>query len=227
MAVITIAREMGSEGDVLGLELADTLGYAFLNKEIIHRVADRMGSSDEEIEQYDEKTDNWLIRILTQTFASHPDMAAYYSTFAYVEPTYVYGVAEPYVYYQVPPGRTKEVDPEKVRKNFEAIIREAAAKGNIVIVGRASQCILKDMPGAFHLRTVAPLDWRIRNVVRDNPDLSNEDAAELINRNDKWRERYLAVNYREDWHNPLLYHAILSMDKWNRAKLLDFVKCGA
>lgn len=225
MAVITIAREMGSDGDRLGLDLAEALGYAFLSKEIIHKVADRVGTSTEEIEHYDEKADSWLVRFLSQMFMSHPDTAAYYSSFAYVEPNYVYGVTEPYVYYQAPPGAAKGIDPEKILKNFEIIIREVAEKGNVVIIGRASQCILKDMPGAVHLRTVAPLEWRIRNVTNDNPDLSAEEATDIIDRNDRWRERYLWVNYHEDWRNPLLYHAIVSMDKWERGKLVDFVKC--
>jgi hypothetical protein len=225
MAVITIAREMGSDGDQLGIDLAETLGYALLSKEIIHKVADRLGTSEDMVEDYDEKADNWLVRFLSQVFASRPDMAAYYSTSAYVEPNYIYGVAEPYVYYQMPPGQAKGVDPEKILENFETIIREVAAKGNVVIIGRASQCILKDASGAVHLRTVAPLEWRVKNVMRDNRDLGLEDAENLIDRNDRWRERYLSVNYHEDWRNPLLYHAVISMEKWDRKKLVDFVKC--
>ncbi len=225
MAVVTIAREMGSEGDALGYEIAEALGYELVSKEIIRRVADRVGTSADQVEPYDEKADNWLVRLLSKVFASNPEMAAYYSAFSATEPNYIYGVAEPYVYYQMPPGAAKGVDPEKILKNFEVIIREVAAKGNVVIIGRASQVVLKDLPGALHLRTVAPVDWRVRNVRRDNPDLSEEDALDLIDRNDRWRERYLKVNYHEDWRNPLLYHAVISMDRWARGKVVDFVKC--
>ncbi len=226
MAVITIAREMGSDGDVLGQKLASALGYAFLNKEIIRQVADRIGASAQEVEHYDEKSDNWLMRFLSQVFMAHPDMAAYYSTFAYVEPNYIYGVSEPYVFYQMPPGQARGVDPEKIVDNFESIIREVADKGNVVIMGRASQCVLKGREDTVHLRTVGPLEWRVANVRRDNPGLSAEDAEDLIKRNDRWRERYLSVNYDADWRDPLLYHAILSMDRWDMKRLVEFVKCG-
>lgn len=225
MAVITIAREMGSDGDKLGADLAESLGYELLNKEIIREVAERTGASTEEIDQYDERTDNLVVRFLSRIFMAHPDMAAYYSTFAYVEPNYIYGVAEPYVFYQMPPGQARGVDPEHIVEKFESIIRDVAEKGNVVIIGRASQCVLKDTPGAVHLRTIAPLEWRIENVIRDNPDLSPEDAENLIDRNDRWRERYLSVNYHADWRDPLLYNATISMDRWpDRSKLVDCVR---
>ncbi len=223
MAVITIAREMGSEGDKLGHDLAKALGYEFIDKEIIRQVAGKTGSAPEEVEQYDEKTDSWLLRFLSQIFVAHPDMASYYSTFAHVEPTYAYGVAEPYLFYEPPAGAAKPVDPNKIVKHFEEIIRDVAKKGNVVIIGRASQCVLKDMAGVIHLRTVAPLEWRLKNVQRDNPDLSSQDAEELMKRNDRWRERYLCVNYGAEWSDAMLYHMVISMDRWDYGKLLKML----
>jgi cytidylate kinase len=223
MAVITIAREMGSTGDKFGREIADAFGYEFLDKEIIRQVANKIGSPEEEVEQYDEKADSWLVRFLTEVFVAHPDMQSYYSTFAHVEPSYAYGVAEPYVFYEPPTGG-KPVDPKTIVKHFEEIIREVAAKGNVVIIGRASQCILQDLPGALHVRTVAPLEWRTQNVMRDNPDLSRQDAEDLIRRNDRWRDRYISVNYGCKWADPLLYHMVISMDKWELPKAVGMLK---
>jgi len=220
MAVITIAREMGSEGDKLGLELAEALGYEFLDKEIIRKVAAEIGSSPEEVELYDEKADSWLVRFLTQVFVAHPDVAAYYSTFANVEPTYAYGVTEPAIFYETPKGAAKPVDPGTIVKHFEEIIRQVAAKGDVVIVGRGSQVVLRDLPHTLHLRTVAPFDWRVDNVIRDNPDLSNSEAADLVARNDRWRARYVSVNYNQAWNDPLLYHAVISVDKWDWGRLV-------
>jgi len=223
MAVITIAREMGSTGDKLGRELADRLGYEFLDKEIIRQVANKIGSPEEEVEQYDEKADSRLVRFLTEVFVAHPDMQSYYSTFAHVEPSYAYGVAEPYVFYE-PPRGGKPVDPKTIVKHFEEIIREVAAKGNVVIIGRASQCILRELPGALHLRTVAPLEWRTQNVMRDNPDLSRQDTEDLVRRNDRWRDHYISLNYGCKWADPLLYHMVLSMDKWDLPRAVAMLK---
>jgi cytidylate kinase len=224
MAVITIAREMGSLGDELGEDLAKALGYELLNKEIVRRVATKTGSLPEDVEQYDERADSAVVRFLTRVFAAHPEMAAYYSTFAHVEPTYAYGVTEPYVFYEAPAGTTKPVDPGKVVKQFEEIIREMAAGGNVVIIGRGSQVILKGQPNTYHLRTVAPVEWRLANVMKRNPDLSRQDTEELINRNDRWRERYLSVNYGARWADPMLYHMVVPMDKWEMGRLVEVLK---
>ena len=133
-------------------------------------------------------------------------------------------MAEPYIFYQAPPKDGRVVDPKKIVQHFESIIREVAAKGNVVILGRASQCVLAKNPDAFHIRTVAPLEWRIRSAMKDNPEFAEGKAREAIERNDRWRERYLSVNYSADWRSPYLYHATFSMDRWERTRLVAAIK---
>jgi cytidylate kinase len=43
-------------------------------------------------------------------------------------------------------------------------VRAAAARGNVVLVGRGTRQLLGELPGAFHLRLVAPRDWRARRM---------------------------------------------------------------
>ena len=40
--------------------------------------------------------------------------------------------------------------------------RQAAAQGNVILVGRGSRQLVGETPEAFHLRLVAPRDWRAR-----------------------------------------------------------------
>src|SRR6516164_965042 len=42
--------------------------------------------------------------------------------------------------------------------------RAAAARGNVVLVGRGTRQLLGEFPGAFHLRLVAPRDWRVSRM---------------------------------------------------------------
>jgi len=65
----------------------------------------------------------------------------------------------------------------------------------------------------------------LKHVMSANPDLSRQDAEDLIRRNDKWRERYLSVNYSARWADPSLYHLIVSVDKWDWPKLVDTLAC--
>src|SRR5262245_35767010 len=42
--------------------------------------------------------------------------------------------------------------------------RQAAARGNVVLVGRGTGQLLADAPGVFHLRLTAPQPWRVRRM---------------------------------------------------------------
>lgn len=227
MAVFTISRETGSEGDKLGMELAEALGHEFVDKEIIRQVAEEIGTSPEAIERYDEKAEGRLVRFLTNLFRSNPEMVPYYGAFPQSEPAFAYGVSVPYLYYEPSGARGKPLDPDRIVEHFEAIIREMAEEGNAVIVGRGSQCILKDTPGVIHLRTVAPLQWRVNNILKDNPDLDEDEARDFIERNDCWRKNYIRAHYEVDWSDCSAYHLVISMDRWDRGELVAALKAMA
>jgi cytidylate kinase len=42
--------------------------------------------------------------------------------------------------------------------------RQAAARGNVVLVGRGTRQLLRETPDAFHLRLVAPREWRVQRM---------------------------------------------------------------
>ena len=42
--------------------------------------------------------------------------------------------------------------------------------------------------------------------------ISRKEAAERIRQEELGRERYLKQNFREDVHNPLLYHLVINTD---------------
>lgn len=55
MAIITISREMGSGGQIVARNLADTLGYTLIDGEAILKVADQHGLTAAAVEKADEK----------------------------------------------------------------------------------------------------------------------------------------------------------------------------
>lgn len=52
--VITVSREFGSGGRTIGREIAEKLGYAFYDKDLIERIAEESGFSKEYIEEHGE-----------------------------------------------------------------------------------------------------------------------------------------------------------------------------
>src|SRR5881394_4224701 len=65
MRAITISREYGSGGGEIATRLARHLGWRLLDHEIVERVASEMGTSIEEAEARDERTQGFLERAFT------------------------------------------------------------------------------------------------------------------------------------------------------------------
>ena len=59
--VITINRMLGSNGRLIGRALADELGFAFYDKELIKLIAKQSGLCEKVLESYDEKPTNSLL----------------------------------------------------------------------------------------------------------------------------------------------------------------------
>ena len=62
---------------------------------------------------------------------------------------------------------------------LEFVIKKLAASSAIVIRGRGSQFILKDVPGALHVLVVAPLALRVKRVM-DSSTIKEAEAKKEI-----------------------------------------------
>jgi cytidylate kinase len=54
----------------------------------------------------------------------------------------------------------------RVRKILQQVVKDFAARGYLVIVGRAGVALLRDYPNTLHIRLAAPLDWRVAELAR-------------------------------------------------------------
>jgi len=92
------------------------------------------------------------------------------------------------------------------------VLFEIAKDGMVVIVGRAGQVILHDIPGVIHIRVIAPRELRIERLASDK-GLAIETAAAMVDRSDKARTGYLKRYYHTDVNNPQLYDLIINMSR--------------
>jgi cytidylate kinase len=90
-----------------------------------------------------------------------------------------------------------------VRQTAETILR-LARLGNVILIGRGSNIITAKLEHVFHVRLVAPLENRIKQI-RKSDQLDRNAAIELIRREDRGRKRYLKRYYKKDVGDPLLY----------------------
>ena len=87
--------------------------------------------------------------------------------------------------------------------------REIAARGRVVLVGRAAPAVLARERDALHVKLVAPRAWRIQ-VAAARLGVSAAKAAAILDDTDKMRARYSREYYRRDWNDPVNFHMVLN-----------------
>ncbi len=90
------------------------------------------------------------------------------------------------------------------------IVRALAAHGDVLILGRGGQVILRDWPSAVRVLIVAPLEQRIDMYAR-REGLRIDEASRRVQESDKGRAAFHRKFYKVDADNPGLYHLTLNM----------------
>lgn len=137
--VITIGRSFGAGGRALGQILAKRLGFAYYDKELLNEAAARAGLDLSIFEKNDERAPGFLSGLL-------PMSMGYNALAWYTGPNSVSG--------------------ESVYGAQSDFIREIAAKGPCVIVGRTADYVLRDFPGAVNIFLHAPEDECVKRIMR-------------------------------------------------------------
>ena len=108
-----------------------------------------------------------------------------------------------------PTETVEALDETKSITRVQGIIRAAYEQGNIVIVGRGGQAILKGLPGVLHVRIEAPLGDRIRRVL-DQESIGLTEAQKLVINYDRAAADYLSRLYDIDWTDPAHYDLVIN-----------------
>lgn len=78
-----------------------------------------------------------------------------------------------------------------VKKTIKEVVLSIAHEGYAVLIGRGGVSITRNMPNAIHIRLVAPLYWRIENIMRKK-GLTLEKAEEYVIDTDEKRYNLIA-----------------------------------
>ena len=185
--LITISRQFGAGGSDIAARVAGALGWRVVDNELVERVAARAGLTPEAVAQREERVPTFIERLARTVVAATPELV-------------------------VPPdaeGTASSLTEEDLVRVTELVVEEAAAKGRVVLVGRAAPAVLARERDAIHVKVVAPRDWRIRAVV-ERLGVPPEEAAALTDDTDKNRARYHRQYYQRDWNDPVNYHMLLN-----------------
>lgn len=105
-----------------------------------------------------------------------------------------------------------QVQRKKFLHFLEAVIYDFAGRGNVVIVGRGGQVLLKDLPGVLQVRVIAPFEMRVKRLLAEKGG-DERQMGRLLRRSDRDSEGFIRTFFDMDWDDAALYDFVLNTQK--------------
>jgi cytidylate kinase len=183
MTLVAISAAYGAGGSVVAPAVAKRLGVPFVDRAIPMGVAARLDIPVEEAMRHEEAPSPSLLERLLRGFAAADTVAP-------------------------APLPADHVRPEDFQRAAEEELRNQAATGDGVILGRAAVVVLRDDPRAVRVRLTGPPDARVRQAMRLG-SVDEESARKAVERLDSAHEEYVRRFYDADINDCSLYHLVL------------------
>lgn len=192
--IITISREFGSGGRTIGKLLAERLGVAYYDKELVKHIAMETGFDPQYIEEHGEHAPG-------RSFLS-----------------YVFGVraAHPDVMNGMTPADFLWCMQRK-------IILEIVEKESCVIVGRCADYILRDREDCLNVFIHAPREARAERIVKLYGESDVAPEKRLDDKDARRKVNYRHFTGRE-WGDARNYHLSLDSAKLGIEGCVDLIE---
>lgn len=174
---VNIGRQLGSGGRAIGHLLAERLGMAYFDKEILAIAAKDSGFCTEIFEQNDE----------------HRDF--FHAMFGHVAP--FIGSGEGFY--------GNSVSGESLFRLQAEAIRKAAAERPCVFIGRCADYVLRDFPRCINVFVAADPADRVRRIRRAR-DVDEKTALRIMEAGDRQRADYYNFYSSGTWGAAGTYH---------------------
>jgi cytidylate kinase len=185
--IITVARELGSEGGAIARGLAESLSFRYVDGEVVTRAAE-VGGVPVEYVRDNEHARPLPVRLL-EAIAKTPTMVPI------GQPTWVPG--------QDPSARQHRI--------IEDVLRDLAHEGDVLIRGHGAQFVLKERWDTVRVLITGSLQLRTCRVA-SRRGISLEEAQRVVARADRERRDYFQQLYHIEWLCPAGYDITLSTD---------------
>ena len=179
---VTISRAYGAAAIAVARRAADRLGYRVVDEELEVVVATRLGTSLDVTESVVAPR-GFGERVLEQLGGAVPELA------------------------QPAASRDEDLVVDR-RRAIEVAVREAADRGNCIIIGRVAGAILAGRPDVVRVFVHAPLAWRVARVI-ESLQCGEDEARSEIARIDEARRTYAREQYRVTWGDPKTYDLVV------------------
>ena len=170
--IITIARQYGSGGREIGELVAKALNIPLYDGQLITEAASKGNFNEEVIRKADESSANSLL--YTLAMGSNPLGAAMH--FGYKMPLN-----------------------DKLFLLQSEVMREYAANGSGVFIGRCADYVLRDEKNILRIFIYGDLEHRQQRIISRHPELKSSQIIDVISKTDKRRSTYYNFYTGNKW----------------------------
>jgi cytidylate kinase len=120
----------------------------------------------------------------------------------------------------------KYTSDDNIKRTISKVVRSYAEQGHSIIVGRAGCIIAKDITRSFHIRLIAPFNWRMERI-RERFKISREEAIKQVKEIDAKRDLFMAF-FRGDKPDCEIFDVIFNRNSMRDddivKSVVDFVR---
>lgn len=198
--IITIEREYGSGGRIVGQKLAQELGLHFYDDDIIRLASEKSAVGEQFFRMADEKAGNNLL--------------------------YRLGGVKGVDIFSKPSIEGKVTSPENLFKFQSQVIRELAEAESCVFVGRAAGYVLEQYEEIEHLVRIFVYADKVKKVQRvmEVDCIDEEKAKKRIRKIDRERKEYYKYFTGNEWHNIKNYDLPINTTRLNLDETAELIK---
>jgi cytidylate kinase len=194
MAVITISRKFGAGGRTFGYMLSQELGYRFLDDVIIYEISKEAKVSSNWVKSLDRDAGSKLSRFMSGL------------------------VARDYIKRLI--GEKGFIDEVIYVQILKDVMTKFAQEGNVVLLGRGGQYILKDYDDTHHIFLTADMPDRIE-FMHQYYNMTDAEAEQAVLTGERKRANFFKKFGKDDYDQPYHYDLALNM---SRMSMEDAVK---
>jgi cytidylate kinase len=202
---VCISRPEGAGGAEVGRLVAERLGFAYVDEEIVAAAAAKGGISAEDVAD-EERRKRALGRLLQEIGRG-----------ASVESYGLGGIAWP---------QHEDVTPDAIRGLIQQAIEETSARGDVVIVSHAASHALSGRDGVLRVLVTASPDTRA-NRLSETRGLEPKAAEKAVKDGDAARADYLRRFYGISAEGPTQYDLVVNTDVLGVEKAAELVAAAA
>jgi len=195
--VITISRQLGSGGALIGKQLANKLNILFADREIITKAAKQLQVLEDDLQGREERLlsfwETFRTGITTLDHVSAPALS----------------------------GMLEATDDELFTTEA-GIITHLTDEQSVVIIGRCGFHVLRDHPNHLSIFLYANKEFRSERLQKVR-NITKPEADSLIEKSDKQRAVYCKRFTEKEWTDARNYNISVDTSKMDTDKTLELI----